>query len=421
MDVGGNLHLYTKRVPGAFYYDTKNEPWTTPVASLLNGYDIDGIKYTAGVQDAGPVYAPWYSEAFSITRGYRSTFPERSLITWDEHYITIFDVTNFPTDLAVWMRFDVTSTYMVQQGVSGVKMVNGVMVVASPGTTSDGYMTLIDFKATVPENVGHTIKYNGHWRWTTTLADRNTSSKWTTSGVSPSLRISCNHLYGVEVHRDNGANVLRVLLAGDDNTDMLLVDDSDGMHPTTVWPTLSVDRPTDLDHRRCMVVDDKDGLWLSENNLLTCNYVRWKTAGPVLETHDRKCVRGSSRHWKTIALPEDILSLASARNYVYCGTAHGVYRVHRGSFHSERVYTIAGGGGGGKDGSPPTGELLLGNDPVIRWLYSFSTNLSSYLSVATSRGVATIRLWDDVVLQRYTYNQLCEKGALFNTAVLERL
>lgn len=67
------------------------------------GFAADGTRYTAGIQDAGPVFASWYSEIPGPYRGPKPTFPNAGLILLSKVALTILDETT--RDLILWMQF----------------------------------------------------------------------------------------------------------------------------------------------------------------------------------------------------------------------------------------------------------------------------------------------------------------------------
>jgi hypothetical protein len=424
VDADFNAHFTEKGVRGAFFYDTTNEDWANPVTSLLTGYARDGTRYTAGVQDVGTdtvngvpnvVGAPWALEAFSTTRGNRDDFPEQALIVWTDNAITIFDVTNFPADLTMWMRFTVNTVALMRVYTTDVKMINGVLCHAHQ--QSNGGLTLVDFKGDTTNNTAHLIRGDGHWRWNSDITTRNSgSSLYTTSGVSPSLRIDSEYNYNLTVRKE--ASLYFVGISGEDNTHVVEVDDSQGTVPNRSFPTGETDRVGNIGDARKVTFDEFGWLWQSEQKILVRNATQWRGGGVVLETLDRVYHKqGQSRFYPSIQLPYNITQLAAARDYVYCGTEVGVYRVKRGTLKVELAYTIVGGGGGGRINNPPDGELLLGDTPQILWLHTYSLDGSSYLAVTTYQGAVTIRLYDDQVTQGLIYPALYEHRAYFNTSI----
>lgn len=409
-----NAHFTEKRIKGAFFYNTAGEDWANPVASGLTGYARDGTRYTAGVQDGGPVNAPWAAEAFSTTRGNRDDFPEEALIVWTDNTVVIFDLTNFPADLTMWMRFTVDAANILRVTVTDVKMVNGAMIVSH--TTGTSGLILVDFKGDTTANVGHLIRPDNHWRWNGDIVARNGGSLWTTSGVSPSLRINSENNYNLAARKEGSKYYVGI--SGEDDTHVIEVDDSQGSVPNRSFATTETDRPANIGDIRNVTFDDFGWLWTSEQKILVRNATQWRDGPRMLETRERPAARGVSDFFPVVQLPYDINHLVSARDYVYCGTDVGIYRVKRGTLKVELAYTIVGGGGGGRLNNPPDGEILLGDTPQILWLHAYSLDGSSYLAVATYQGVVTIRLYDDVITQGLVYPALYEHRAYFNTSAV---
>jgi hypothetical protein len=409
-----NAHFTEKRIKGAFFYNTAGEDWANPVTSLLTGYARNGTRYTAGVQDGGPVNAPWAAEAFSTTRGNRNDFPEEALIVWTDNSLVIFDVTNFPADLTMWMRFTVDTQKILRETITDVKMVNGVLIVSH--TTGTSRLILVDFKGDTTANTGHLIGPDNHWRWNGDIAARNGASLYTTAGVSPSLRINSENNYDLAARKEGSKYYAAI--SGEDDTHVIEVDGSQGTVPSRSFGTAESNRPANIGDIRNVTFDDFGWLWTSEQKLLVRNATQWRDGCRMLETRDRPAARGISDLYPVVELPYDIDYLVSARDYVYCGTEVGIYRVKRGTLKIELAYTVVGGGGGGRLNNPPDGELLLGDTPQVLWLHAYSLDGSSYLAVTTYQGVVTIRLFDDVVTQGLVYPALFEHRAYFNTSVV---
>lgn len=68
-----------------------------------NGFAFDGTRYTAGVQDAGPIFASWYSEPTGPYRGDSLTFPKFGLILLSKVSLVILDEST--RALTLWMQF----------------------------------------------------------------------------------------------------------------------------------------------------------------------------------------------------------------------------------------------------------------------------------------------------------------------------
>lgn len=413
-DTDFNAHFTEKQINGAFYYDTTGEDWADPTNKNLTGYARDGTRYTAGVQDAGPVNAPWATEAFSVTRGNRNDFPEQALIVWTPNSITIFDLTNFPTSLTMWMRFlmgDVSNYYMASRGantIKDVRMINGVMHIAQVTTPYErGRFILINFKGDTTTNTGHLIGSDDHWRWNGDITQRNTNGIWLTSGVSPEVRIDSEDSYSTAAYKNSGVDKVWYAISGED--DFRVIEVVDGIPQYDYQPAQRPGKPANIGDIRKVTFDDRGWLWFSEQNRLMRNVYGYQGGAMISETRADPAQRqGAHAYHRFVELPEEITDIVAVRNYVYCATDKGIYRVHRGSLQYELYFTVSGGGG--------TKEILTGDNPVIDWLEGFSFLNSSYLSVASKQGVTLIRLFDDFVVRGITHPDLDEPGANFNTS-----
>lgn len=404
-------HLSQKEVLGAFFYNTSGEDWSDPVTSGMTGYARDGNRYTAGVLDGGPTQAPWAAEAFSTIRGARDDFPEKALIVWTAGSVTIFDLDSYPTDLGMWMRFTVTSTTLLRTSIQDIKMLNGVMTVAT--VASNGALIIVDFKGDTSANTGHWIAGNAHYLWNGTLAQRNNgSSLWTASGVSPSLRINSEYNYSLASYKDPSQNKAWYAVAGEDDTHVVEV--LDGVPQVSYYPARGPIWPVNVGDIRKAHFDDRGWLWVSEQNKLTRHVFAYQGGAMISEERFNIAQTGVNDAHRFVELPEDIIGIASARNNIYCATASGIYQVSRGSLARHLAYTIEGGGGGGKDNAPPAGEILVGDSRTINDLVSISFVNSSYLAVSSPRGTTLIRLFDDYVVKSFEYPDLAEFGAHFN-------
>ena len=74
-----------------------------PVSQSHTGYAWDGTLYSAGVQEAGPVYASWYTEGAGDYRGNLPTFPTTGIVLLSNTALTILDGSTFA--LNMWMIF----------------------------------------------------------------------------------------------------------------------------------------------------------------------------------------------------------------------------------------------------------------------------------------------------------------------------
>ena len=219
-------HFTYNKPYAAFYYDCTNDPWNSPTVGGFSGYARNGYRYTGGVQDPGPISAPWRTEASGANRSSRPDFPVKSLLVITERELVIFDLDTFigtPSTLRVWMRFllgnDASNFYALGRGswsLQSVAMSNGVLIVGSVTNSWEaGGLFTIDFKA-LGQNVFSLIRGDGHWQAITakTISDRNTNNLYTQTGVSPSLRINPEDVWDLS-HRLIGST-LYVAAAGED-------------------------------------------------------------------------------------------------------------------------------------------------------------------------------------------------------------
>lgn len=71
--------------------------------NLHTGYAWDGTLYSAGVQQAGPVYASWYTEGPGNYRGNLAAFPQTGIVLLSNAAMTIVDGST--AALNMWMLF----------------------------------------------------------------------------------------------------------------------------------------------------------------------------------------------------------------------------------------------------------------------------------------------------------------------------
>jgi hypothetical protein len=113
-----------------------------PTTQNHTGYAWDGSYYVAGVQQAGPVFASWYTEGTNAYRGMLLTFPQSGLVLLSKAACTILDSSTL--DLKLWMQFLMENTYALVQDFnaalngwhpSGLAYADGVLsIVYSPDT-----------------------------------------------------------------------------------------------------------------------------------------------------------------------------------------------------------------------------------------------------------------------------------------------
>lgn len=418
IDSGGRPHFWQWRPVHLYHYDTTGEKWTDPVTNLFTGYARDGKYYVNGV-DQG-TQAPWAGEAASDNRGARDDFPERALICVAEREVIIFDVTA-PPAVTMWMRFrignDASNFWMLGRGTYSITkavMRNGVLcVVTQQNSWESGRLFLIDFKAT-GQTVGNLIGQDNHYKIVAgkNITHRHENNLWTTTGVSPSLRLQSEYLKHVDAYLEEPN--LWVCVGGEDYYEpiVLRVDQASAV-PQQVIQTYGSDMgEANLDYYRPCIFDEQGWLWFAIDKRV------WRNAGDYKQGVIYTDLAYSKS--RSVALPSTVRSLASDGNWLWAATDRGVYRIHKGTLVAELTYTIAGGGGGGRLNNPPDGELLVGTRAEVAGIAIARLAESSYLAVATKApdgGVTLIRLYDDIVIDSKVTPELDEDGAYFHGLV----
>lgn len=427
-DSDANYHFIYPKPYLAIYCDTTNDPWNNPTLNSFSGYARDGYRYTNGVQDAGPVSAPWRSEALGANRSSRPDFPLKSLIVVTRLELVIFDLDTFdgtvPT-LRVWMRFllgnSVTDFFALGRGLETIRSVafaNGQLVV---GTTNTGWevgrVHSVDFKALTPATVYSLVGSDNQWvgQGTKTVVDRNTNAIWAVSGA---VRLGSEENRSLAVFVE-GTNTLYVAVSGEDPSPDLLTYVGGSL---TAGIRAAGEDPGDfnLGNYRQVLFDDVGWLWFSIGSRLYRNCRDWREGHIRPDTRDLR--QGQ------VDLGVTITHLVAAKESIYAGTANGIYRIHKGSMQAYLAYTAPGGGGRGRLNVAGSGELLAGSQSAITSLMSYTLLLGitvvPYLSVGTQFGADTdggytlLRLWDDVVVKSYVEPNIIEPGTYISPAML---
>jgi hypothetical protein len=398
-DVNGRPHFaYAThdRVAAFHLYDTAGEPWANPTLNNFTGYAKDGTRYTSGVQDAGPVYAPWYSEAGGDDRGNRSTFPDRVLVVRKQGEVVLFDLDSYDGTVAslhLWMRFRYDAGWWFAgrpHSVVQAEMHNGVLVLArNHDGTGNGCIQTVDFKRDGEQDCVQLIRSDNHYRLLSSLdiTDRNTASWQTTTGVA-GARINSESCYRFAV-RVTGTVDMDIVCVGEDTLDPKLIKFENNVPQQ--WFSVSGDAQGESNLNdfwyRNVIFDDAG--WL------------WSTVGPRLFRHldpdawyDGPMIEQSVRHnplQASVELPNKIRWLVAARDYLYAATDVGIYQVNRGTLEFWLAYTVEGMGGGGRTNTPPYGELIVGGNQQIRQLYVLTYAESSYLGIATETGGISVQ------------------------------
>lgn len=428
-DDQGHPHLTGYNFWVSYYYDaTKTgEYWNTPTLNSFTGYAKDGKHYNAGVEDGGPVWAPWAIESPSDHRSSRTDFPDQALIVIGNIDVVIFDLDGFDGTIAtlrVWMRFLVDSAVTTfrslgrgQFSVRDAKMCNGVLVVGTQHNgTENGAVFCIDFKVS-GQGVYSFLRADGRWQALAgkTIVHRNDSGGLYEQ-VTSNLHIDSEYIYRVDAYSDT-TDSLYVAHVGED-----IEDPQVSYFTQNVFQSRARNYGDDLGEYnlydydyKSIIFDDAGWLWYARENKLFRG-VRYYRYGNVLSDSHSPLI-------KRIELPEDIYWLAAARDYIYAIGDTGIWQIHRGTMEFHLAYTVQGDAGivkgGGKDNTPPDGELVKGGriSSRIHRVYALSLSLSSYLGVAVKYdiggGATIIRLYDDLVLDSFEHPELAEDGSLF--------
>jgi len=425
-DIHGYAHFLSSYRPiAAYIYDTTNEPWTKPTENNFSGYSIEGYKYTSGVQDAGPVEAPWRTEGASDYRGPDSEFPSKSLIIVANKELIIFDLDSYDgtaANLTMWMRFmfDDDSNFKAlgrgEASVRSVKMVNGVLVVGTETVIANGGVITIDFKAT-GQNVFSLVRSDGHWQAISgkTIANRNdTGGVYTQTGVSPSLRIGPEYVKTVDaIFDETDITQMWVVLVGEDiSPGVVMYVDNIGQTSNSVVGDDVGEHNVMTDGYRNLHFDQSGWLWFSRENKIWRNVFDYKY-GRLTQNSSSKSID------KMIVFPYNVRGFFSGRDYIFVVTEGGVYMLNRGTMDYWLAYSLTDLGGGGNDNTPPDGEILIGQSLSFRDVMVLSTSVTDYLFIASwlyesyGGNVNIVRMLDDNLVNSYTYPNLDEDGCFW--------
>lgn len=427
-DVDLHYHFVYPKPYLASYYDTTLDPWNTPTLNNFTGYARNGYKYTNGVQDAGPVSAPWRTEASGANRSARADFPLKSLIVVTRQELVIFDLDTFTgsaASLRVWMRFllgnDASNFYALGRGMETIRSLafaNGQLVIGTTNTGwENGRVHSVDFKALTPATVYSLCGSDNQWvgQGTKSVVDRNTNLIWAVSG---SVRINCeeNHSMSALVE---GTNTLYIAISGEDPSPEILKYVGGALQSSS--PAAGEDiGANNAGNYRQVIFDDVGWLWFSVGSVLYRNCRDWREG---YMRPDRLDLRQGQ-----VDLGVTITHLVAAKESIYAGTANGIYRIHKGSMQSYLAYTVPGGGGRGRLNVPASGELLAGGRSVVASLMAYTlllgTTVVPYLSIGTQYdssgvgGYTLLRLWDDAVVKSYVAPLIIEPGTYISPAML---
>ncbi|NIT79775.1 MAG: hypothetical protein GWN58_34005 [Anaerolineae bacterium] len=419
-DSEGHPHLITYRPYLMYSGDISAEPWANPTTTNFTGYAADGTRYTDGVQDVGPVYAPWYSEVASNDRSSVGAFPTKYLIAVSRLELVIYDLANYPTNLDVWMRFrrgeTTGSSYTLlgrqAETLADARMLNGVLIATTLENGTDrGRLHLIDFRQDT-QRYANLIGSDNHWMGLSgqDITDRNLSGVWTTSGVSPSLRISPEYPYSLAAYSAADGSKYWVVVAGEDQGPDVIEVDFSGV-PQLRSAATGDTGGDNLGNVRQVLIDRDGWLWHSYYGQLYRNGLKYQEGVVSIPS----LLDPST---PMIDLGTTIWDMVDSENYIYAATDEGVYRIHRGTMDSRLLWTISGGGGVGKDNIPGSGEILVGTKPMVNQIRAYTLNGSGYVVVASKLdggnlhgGVTLIRTNDETVLDSMEFPDLAEDGA----------
>lgn len=427
-DVDLHYHFVYPKPYLAIYCDATLDPWNTPTLNNFTGYARNGYKYTNGVQDVGPVSAPWRSEASGANRSARADFPVKSLIVVTRLELVIFDLDTFTgsaSSLRVWMRFllgnSVSDFYALGRGMETIRSVvfsNGQLVVGTTNTGwENGRVHSVDFKATTTAATFSLVGSDNQWIGTgsNTIVNRNANGIWAASG---SVRISSeeNHSMSALVE---GTNTLYVAISGEDPSPEILKYVGGALQSSSLAAGEDIGAGNLGNYRRALF-DDVGWLWFSIGSVLYRNCRDWREGYMRPDQLDLR--QGQ------VDLGVTITHLVAAKESIYAGTANGVYRIHKGSMQMYLAYTAPGGGGRGRLNVAAAGELLAGTQSAVTSLMAYTllqgTTVVPYLSIGTQYdtskvgGYTLIRLWDDVVVKSYEAPLIIEPGTYISPAML---
>lgn len=400
----------------------KGAGWVDPVGVGLTGYAKDGKRYTAGVQDPGPVWAPWASEAASNNRSSRPDAPDQVLAclcyaSASSYELVLFDLDTFPATFDVWMRFLPKTSYSMLGNFTtlpwDVAFFDGMLAIVLHATV--GRLHLLDFRSD-GQDCACFIGSDDHWLALAgkTLVNRNDDGGWYTTNLSgrPELRLENENPKRVEMSGDETR--IWAVMSGEDAVDVVGIL---GSVPQGRVSGVIDQSPANVDPRITALSPD-GWLWFSVQNRVVRNLMDYRE-GLVVDpgSGSNQFTAAQLRFFRQATLPHVVTSMCATRNWVFCGTEVGVYRVHKVDLTWALAYTVAGGGGGGRQDSPPAGEILLGSNPEVLRISAITAEKSSYLLVASDGGdggVTVIRLYDDVVVFSKDYDSgLRESGAKF--------
>lgn len=431
-DSEAHTHLDNERVYLAFLYDTDpgrnpGEAWAQPTVDSFTGYARDGTHYTGGVQDAGPVQAPWSAEGASNNRSSRASFPTRVLVVVSAGEIVLYDLDNWPTTFDVWARCTLGAYFFFgrpSNKIRRVYMKNGVLyAIGEHDGTTNGALWCFDFKRDGDQNALHVIRadWNGYLIAGKDFTDRATTG-WAVA-YSSSFRLQNEYPYELAVHQDP-SDPLRVwcAMSGEDGFDVIELYDN-------VPQKDYVDTPTgtaNIGDARSVAIDPSGMLWLAQDDKIWRNAFDYQ-GGVIVNPNlpNNGDINGRlGRRYPVTTLPDGLAvrQLVATQNWILAATDRGVYAIHKTSLAVHLAYSVAGGGGLGVSEAATGGEAIPGNREIVApTLAIWNAQKSAYLMIATylRGGIAVVRLRDDIVVQSREHNILQEPGAFFTIGFVE--
>jgi hypothetical protein len=406
--IGTNTQCYR-------YVDCTGEPWDVPTSHLYNGYARDGTKYTNGVQDSGPVWAPWAAEAAGVDRSSRKDFPRRALIISNTSEVVIFDLDSWP-QIKMWMRFRLGSgTSWTMLGSASrypvdIRMWNGILCTISGD--SDSYLAVVDFKQVTAPIAYLVGTSNPCYVWTTgkTVVDRNTWNFTTTGGISG-------------IWWGGSAYGKQIAIYNDGSYRWLVAATSRGLHVIRCWDRC--DTSYGNLHTSCGGVcfdKQQEGHWTdwlsgtlfaAFGTYVVRNELEYKNQIVIADTEWYKRSPGL-RSQNYVNLRATVYHLVPAPPYIFAVAANGIWRIHQGTLEAEQRYATA---------LDPRAsyKILPWAKRLASTLRVHSNEFGHFLAAATdwlgadygnaaSGGIALIRDNDHTLLKSVTYPDLPVDG-----------
>lgn len=414
--------------------------WANPTGTGFTGYAKDGFKYTAGVQDVGPVLAPWASEAASANRSSKDGMPNKLLAAvvgpltanTSGHEVVLFDLDEWASSgsLNVWMRFKPAGSLSLTGDLSSARIVqqagffDGLLVMAIRAGTSDGGLNLVDFKSDSQHIFQH-VTSSDHWIAASgkTIVNRNDAAGMavTTTLVGPECRITGANPCGVAV-TGSGTNVW-IVVATEDGFTLLRAARSGNDTILQAYLDLGTGGPVDTPNVRSVLFDRYGRLWMAEQNKIWCCGHDYRS-NVFVYPFSATCPTRLKSRYPHAQLPSSmtITSITEIRDSIYCAVQDmGVFRCDKATMSLHHVFSVAGKRGGGLSAAPPAGEILVGDKATVRRVYGVDASAAGYLAVSAAHGGGSaqlIRVYDDQLMISKAYPDLLEDGSYFAVPLL---